>query len=104
MGQWKELKEENQKLTDKLTALLSPNTIKKIEHSADFWTNISMNILKNTGPFGTDSIKTMIKTGKMTVYDTHQNLWDATLLFIAASNGAYDLAQFLINNGADIDA
>merc|ERR1712228_809237 len=54
------------------------------------------------GPFGTDSIKIMIKTGKMTVYDTDH--WNKTLLHIAAETGAYDLVQFLINNGADIHA
>merc|ERR1712228_201349 len=49
-------------------------------------------------------IITMIKTGKMTVYDSNQSYGHNTLLHIAASCGAYDLAQFLINNGADIDA
>merc|ERR1712228_468689 len=49
-------------------------------------------------------IITMIKTGKMTVYDSNQSYGHNTLLHIAAGCGAYDLAQFLINNGADIDA
>merc|ERR1712228_993934 len=49
-------------------------------------------------------IITMIKTGKMTVYDSNQTYGHNTLLHIAAGCGAYDLAQFLINNGADIDA
>ena len=70
--------------------------IKPIEHSADFWTKIMNNCFRKTGPFGTDSLKIMIKTGKMTVNDT--NHWNWTLLHIAAGKGAYDLAQFLINN------
>merc|ERR1712228_1168428 len=45
-----------------------------------------------------------MKTGQMTVYDTDPNALNATLLIIAAGVGAYDLAQFLINNGAEIDA
>merc|ERR1712228_96877 len=80
----------------------SQTDTKKIEHSAEFWINIRQNCTKKTGPFGADSIKIMIKTGKMTVNDT--NPWKHTLLHIAALKGAYDLVQFLINNGADIDA
>lgn len=69
---------------------------KSIEHSADFWAEIQNNCFRKTGTFGTDSIKIMIKTGKMTIYDS--NHWDWTLLHIAAMKGAYDLVQFLINN------
>merc|ERR1712228_769243 len=43
-------------------------------------------------------------TGKMTVYDTDETTYNRTLLLTATVMGAYDLAQFLINNGADIDA
>ena len=68
----------------------------KMEHSADFWNLIWINCAKKTGPFGTDSIKAMIKTGKMTVYDKNDD--GKTLLIFAASTGAYALAQFLINN------
>merc|ERR1712228_279587 len=65
---------------------------------------IRANCANKTGPFGTDDIKTMIKTGKMTVHDTDQGTYNQTLLIIAVAYGAYDLAQFLINNGADISA
>merc|ERR1712228_466630 len=94
-----ELKKQNESLRS-----ASSSKIKKIEHSAEFWTNIQSNCAKKTGPFGSDSIKTMIKTGKMTVYDIDQTSRNRTLLITAACQGAYDLAQFLINNGADIDA
>merc|ERR1712228_1073656 len=40
----------------------------------------------------------------MTVHDIDQTTFNRTLLMTAACYGAYDLAQFLINNGADIDA
>merc|ERR1712232_1260490 len=40
--------------------------------------------------------------GKMTVND--RDRYDRTLLIIATENGVFDLVQFLINNGADIDA
>lgn len=106
--EWKEkakaLQEQNQILTDKLSAVSSPNSVKKIAHSADFWINVKNGCVRSTGPYGTESIKTMIKTGKATVYDTDQVVSHRTFLSVAACCGAYDFAQFLINNGADIDA
>ena len=91
----KELQQQNQVLNDKLIALSSPKQTRSIEHSDEFWTNIRNNCFRKTGPFGTDSIKTMIKTGKMTIYDT-QGRRMKTLLHIAVNYGAYDLVQFLI--------
>ena len=67
-----------------------------IEHSVDFWQNIKNNCTKKNGPFSTADIKKKIKNKEMTVYD--RNGLDQTLLIIAAQKGAYDLAQFLINN------
>ena len=90
----KELKE----LKDKLDAASSPNGIKKIAHSADFWAKLRNNCANKTGPFGTYAIKSMIKNGTVTIYDTDQSNHDWTLLHISAVCGAYDLAQFLINN------
>ena len=95
-NQRKELKEKCEFLSKKLSALSSSGPIKKIEHSPDFWSSVKNNCAKKTGPFGTDSIKTMVKTGKMTVHDTDQ--YGSTLLLIASSYGAYDLARFLLNN------
>ena len=92
----KKLQEKCEELTDKLKEALSPETVRKIEHSEDFWTDIDKGSSKKTGPFGSDSIKTMVKTGKMTVHDTDG--YNRTLLTIAARNGVYDLVQFLINN------
>ena len=90
---------ELQELREKVNAIAaSPNSVQKIEHSSDFWTSLRGGCVKKTGPFGTDSIKTMIKTGKMTVHDTDPSQFGGTLLIIAARWGAYDLAQFLINN------
>merc|ERR1712228_1096264 len=74
----------------------------KIEHSADFWRNIYNYCYHKTGPYGTDNIKSMIKKGQMTVYDTDMD--GMSTLHMAARRGAYELAQFLLNNGADIDA
>ena len=96
----KELQQECQSLREKLTAVSSSNAPKKLEHAGDFWANIWNNCSQKTGPFGTDSIKTWIKTGKMTIYDTDR--FGRTLLGCAANYGAYDLAQFLINNVTDI--
>ena len=90
------LKEEN----EKLSANSSAKKITTIEHSNDFWVGIDIGCSKKAGPYGTDSIKTMVKNGKMTVHDS--DYWECTLLIIAASNGAYDLAQFLINNVCNI--
>ena len=92
----KAAEEKEKELQKQLSDALSPNAIKKIEHPADLWTNIGNNCVKKTGPFGSESVKTMIKTGKMTVHDTDFN--GETLLALAARSGAYDLAQFLINN------
>ena len=89
------LEKKCESLTDKLNAV-SPPKMQKIEHSNDFWTEIDNNCSKKTGPYGSDAIKTMIKTGKMTIYDTDN--WGQTLLHIAATRGAHDLAKFLINN------
>ena len=83
-------------LKEQLQDALSPNRIKTIEHSAEFWSNIRNGLSKKTGPFGSDAIKAMIKAGKMTVHDTDRG--GQTLLILAASYGSYDLAQFLINN------
>ena len=94
-----ESENEKRELSAMLSALSSSNSsnkLMKIEHSADFWTHIQNNCTRNTGPFGADSIKCMIKTGKMTLNDT--NPWGQTLLHIAATFGPYDLAHFLINN------
>merc|ERR1712228_1000730 len=73
----------------------------KIEHSADFWRNIYNYCYHKTGPYGTDNIKSMIKKGQMTVYDTDMD--GMSTLHMAARRGAYELAQFLLNNGANID-
>lgn len=94
----RELQEQNQSLTEKLNAMSSSKSIQPIEHSIEFWVNIKSGCAKKTGPFGTDSIKTMIKTGKMTVYDIDQTIDNRPLLHIAACCGAYDFAQLLINN------
>ena len=100
--QLEEERNEKELLREQLNAISSTKTIKTIEHTGDFWSGIKNNCFRKSGPFGTDSIKMMIKTGKMTVHDT--NYWKQTLLHVAAQKGAYDLAQFLINNGADLDA
>ena len=94
-----ELQEQNEALAEenkKLKTVTSSDSVRKIEHSNDFWSNIQNGCSKKTGPYGSDSIKTMIKTEKMTVHDSDH--WKCTLLNIAAVEGAYDLAQFLINN------
>ena len=95
-----ELKKQNEILAGQLRDALSPNSImiKKCEHSAEFWKNIELNCCKKTGPFGTDAIKEMIKTGKMTMHDTEPSCYEQNLLMIAAGRGAYELVQFLINN------
>ena len=91
-----ELEEKCQALTDKLTAVSGPQRVEKIQHSADFWTNIENGCLKISGPYGSHAIKQMVKTGKMTVHDT--NVYGHTLLIMASRYGAYELVQFLINN------
>ena len=91
-----DLLKQNELLNDKLSTLSTSKSVQKISHSANFWSGISINCTNKAGPFGTDNIKTMLKTGKMTVYD--MDGWDRTLLIIAAQYGAYDLAQFVINN------
>ena len=82
----------------KLDAVSATNTVKKIEHDADFWQNIKKNCANKTGPYGTDAIKQMIKTGKMTVHDRDHTNYNKTILGNAAEQGAFDLAKFLINN------
>ena len=95
----RELEEKCQSLTDKLSAVSGPLHVEKIQHSADFWTNIENGILKSSGPYGSNAIKQMVKTGKMTVHDT--DVYGHTLLIMASRYGAYELAQFLINNVCD---
>ena len=98
--QFKQLQQECESLREKLKAVSSPSSTEKIEHSTEFWTNIWNNCIKKTGPFGSDAIRTMVKSGKMTVFDTDH--WGRTLLIDAVNYGAYDLVQFLINNVCDI--
>ena len=93
----KEWREKCQALTTKMNASTS-GSIKKIEHSADFWTDLCHNCTKKTGPFGSGAIRRMIKTGKMTVHDTDPARYNRTLLIMAADQGSYNLAQFLMNN------
>ena len=95
-----ELEEKCQSLTDKLTALSGPQQVEKIQHSSDFWTKIWNGCSKSSGPYGSHAIKQMVKTGKMTANDT--NACGNTLLIMASCNGAYELAQFLINNVCDL--
>ena len=79
-AQLKASQQQNQLLLQKLDAVSPASGVKKIEHDADFWMNIQNNCVKKTGPFGTDAIKQMIKTGKMTVHDTDHTNFDKTLL------------------------
>ena len=88
--------QEIQMLKEQLQDFISPNRIKTIDHSGEFWDSIRNNITKNAGPFGSDAVQAMIKSGKMTVHDTDR--YGFTLLHIAARRGSYDLAKFLINN------
>ena len=83
----------------KLRALSSSQSIEKINHSQEFWNDI---YFKCTNASGIASIQELIRTKAMTLRDTDR--WGQSILFIAAARGAYDLVQFLINNGADIDA
>ena len=94
----KELQRKNEEWKQKYDALTSPESTKTIQHSSDFWTDLSNNCAKKTGPFGSDAIKRMIKTGKMTVHDTDRSRFNRTVLIMATDHGAYDLTQFLINN------
>ena len=94
--EWQEKCEALQEENAKLAAESSAKSHEKIKHSKDFWTNIDNDCAKKTGPYCTHAIKTMIKTGKMTVHDT--DFYGRTLLHLAARNGAYDLVQFLLNN------
>ena len=99
----KEQQQEIAALKEKLRAS-KPTTpgIARIKHSAEFWRNVAKNCYRRAGPFGTDSLKTMIKSGKMTVNDVDAN--GETLLLNATNYGAYEFIQFLVNNGADLDA
>ena len=87
-AQLNELQKQNKILSNKLK--------KTTSHSADFWAEIQSNCATKSGKYGTDSIKTMVKKGKITVYDA--NIWGHTLLHIAAQAGAYDLAEYLVQN------
>eukprot|EP01084_Bolivina_argentea_P136793 240929_1 len=69
----------------------------KIEHSHDFWKDIRDRCHRDP-----DSIKLLVKNKKMTLNDTDKT--GKTLLCIAACYGFYEVAQFCINSGADIDA
>ena len=94
----KESQKQIEILTAKLKVALAPNANKTIEHSEQFWKNIKQHCAKKIGPFGSESIKKMIKAGKMTVNDTDSKLGNKSLLLLAVQFGAYDLVQFLINN------
>ena len=100
MSSVKELdKQQQDEESDKLASVASARSIiKPIDHSPDFWSNINNHCNKKAGPFGTDSIKKMIKSGKMTVHDTNPYRINRTLLHTAAVYGAYELVQFLITH------
>ena len=89
-----QLRQQVKELQQQVVELQSAsNRTKKITHSVDTWTYIRTNCTKATV---SDSIKSKIKEKTMTVYDTDYR--DQTLLIHAATNGAYDLVKFLLNN------
>ena len=92
-----ELRKSNIELQEKLDAQSSKssNTINK--YNEDIWNEIQEKIQISDE----DAIKLMIKRKIITIYDG--NKYGQTILMLAARYGCYSLAQFCINNGADLN-
>eukprot|EP01083_Nonionella_stella_P152321 488039_1 len=93
-----------QKLTDSQTEIQQlrhelRNNTSKVDinrHSTEFWILVKVNCLNDP-----DNVKALVQTKKITVNDTTEN--NETLLNVAASVGSYDIVQFCINIGFDIN-
>eukprot|EP01083_Nonionella_stella_P159988 522522_1 len=72
----------------------SPN---QIQHDDAFWGDIGAKLIENTA-----FIKSLLSSGKMTVFDEMYSS-KKTLLIMAARYGNYEIAQFALNLGADMD-
>eukprot|EP01083_Nonionella_stella_P041785 113140_1 len=88
-----DLKKENELLRKQQT---SPQ---QIQHDDAFWREIGAKLIENTE---TDFIKSLLRSGKMTVFDEIHSS-KKTLLIMAARYGNYEIAQLALNLGANID-
>eukprot|EP01083_Nonionella_stella_P268593 908112_1 len=92
-----ELQLEVQKLRKQLEQnVVSPAKEEINRHGSEFWLQLKVNCLKDP-----DAVKALVKTKKMTVND--MNIKKKTLLIVAAGQGSYDMVQFCINSGCDIN-
>eukprot|EP01083_Nonionella_stella_P188359 694138_1 len=69
----------------------------RIQHDDVFWRDIKLKLFEDT-----DYIKSLLRSGKMTVFD-ETSAGKKTLLIMAARYGNYEIAQLALNLGADID-
>ena len=74
----------------------SSNPSTKLSHNFAFWQEV-----KNKCIAEPDSVKLMIKNKELSLTDL--NIFGETVLNIAAKCGAYQLVQFCINSGADLN-
>ena len=68
----------------------------KIQSDGDFWNDLNQKLISDP-----DSVKLMIKNGVMTIHDIDE--YGRTVMMHAAKRGCYEMVQFCINCGADID-
>ena len=84
-------------LNKQIQSTINVENESKNEHSGEFWKEVYELCLSDP-----DAIKTMIKNKTITLKDTDTT--NRTILHMAAKRGAYQLAQFCINSGADLHA
>eukprot|EP01083_Nonionella_stella_P087033 241976_1 len=100
------LKVENEKLRKQIeqlqkhanaTSVKSPIETEVINrHGSEFWHQVEVNCLKDP-----DAVKALVKTKQITVNDLTPN--KETLLHVAVMCGSYDMVQFCINTGFDMN-
>eukprot|EP01083_Nonionella_stella_P193488 714576_1 len=98
--QYEQLLKENTALKKKIEVLEKQQTSSykiRIQHDDAFWRNIGQKLIEDT-----DYVKSLLRSGKMTVFD-ETYVSKKTLLIMAARYGNYEIAQLALNLGADID-
>ena len=97
----KQIKSEKSSLQTELDALKSKlsstdNATKTIRPKG-FWDDIHSKLIEDP-----DSVKTLIKEGKVNVHESGDVYAESNLLQLSAWSGAYEIAELCINLGADL--
>ena len=92
-----ELKKSNIELREQLEAQTTESNRIMNDYNEDIWDEVQEKIAVSDE----DALKLMIKRKIISVFDGNKH--GQTILMLATRHGCYQLAQFCINSGADLD-